>query len=117
MIAPVKDQTGSVLIDRRWRKRYEIHLAVDVRALTPSQPVIAGWSIDISPIGVRIASDALGSYEPFPPGVKVIIAMTWPARRSQRAPVRLILIGDVVRCTPSDIAVRINRHYSETQEL
>ena len=109
------DAARTVSIERRARKRYDIRSAVDVTGATPSHRLISGWSVDISSIGVRIESEALARYQPFQPGATVVIAADWPVLHNQLTPLRLIMIGELVRSTSSDLAVRIQRHYFELQ--
>jgi hypothetical protein len=109
------DGVQTVIDDRRRRKRYHIRLAVDVTGATPSHRLISGWSVDISSIGVRIESEALARYQPFQPGATVVIAADWPVLHNQLTPLRLIMIGELVRSTSSDLVVRIQRYYFEPQ--
>jgi hypothetical protein len=107
------DGPTTIRNDRRHRKRYEIRMAIAVTGATPSHRLIAGWSVDVSGIGIRIESDVLASYDPFPSGTTVVVAAEWPVLRDGNTPLRLIMIGDIVRSTSHDLAVRIARYYFE----
>jgi hypothetical protein len=101
--------------DRRRRKRYYIRLPVDVTGATPSHRLIAGWTVDISGVGLRIESEALARYQPFQTGTTIVIAANWPMLRNGTIPLRLIMIGDIVRSTSRELAVRLVRHYFDAQ--
>jgi hypothetical protein len=45
----------------------------------------------------------------------VVIAADWPVLHNQLTPLRLIMIGELVRSTSSDLAILIQRHYFEPQ--
>jgi hypothetical protein len=104
---------GAAPNERRQRQRFNIRLAVDVTGATPTHHLIAGWSVDISPMGVRITSDALTRYQPRQRGATVIVSAAWPVLRNGVTRLRLIMVGEIVWSTSCDMAVRILRHYFE----
>jgi hypothetical protein len=69
-----------------------------------------GKTLDISSNGILFAAET-----PLPPGRRVELAVSWPARLDGKCPMKLIARGKVVRCRGNDVAVEIDKYEFRTQ--
>ena len=106
--------TGSVLplfvplrpvaADRRSRTRFSPDLAFTYRTLERRSRSGAGRVMNISSSGVLAAC-----HDPLTVGTKVELTMEWPARLNGWIPLRLVMIGSIVRCEVSCFAVEASQ--------
>ena len=62
-------------------------------------------TVNISSGGVCLKTD-----KALPVGRKIQVWIDWPALLEQRCPLRLVIVGDVLRSGPAETAVQIKRY-------
>jgi PilZ domain len=96
--------------DRRKGLRFSIQRKV--RYSTANGKQGTGTSVDISRNGILfITQQALDV------GEFVKISLEWPVRRDQKTPLKLVLRGQVVRCSNDRAAVFVKQHELRTLDL
>jgi len=93
--------------ERRSAWRYQLKLALNyrIRDKGASQQIGHGETCDISSQSLRFTADA-----PLPAKSLIELSIDWPARRDEVAPLRLTVIGTILRCVTTDVVVLISRY-------
>ena len=98
--------------DRRDDRRYPIELELKYKLIRRKRVLDTGvgHTIDLSSGGVLFQAE-----RPLPAGLNVELSITWPVLLHNVAPMRLLVIGKIVRSDRSRIAVRTVQHEFRTQ--
>ena len=94
--------------ERRSGRRFPIRMDFRYRLSRSGQgttPVASGCVVDISRTGI-LFSPRLS----YPEDGVMVLLIDWPARRDKAPPVRLSVLGTVVRSDARGTAIRIMRH-------
>jgi hypothetical protein len=94
--------------ERRSGRRFPIRMDFRYRLSRSGQgttPVASGCVVDISRTGI-LFSPRLS----YPEDGVMVLLIDWPARRDKAPPVRLSVLGTVVRSDDRGTAIRIMRH-------
>lgn len=91
-------------VDRRVSARFPLQLDLRYQRAQKSAPWIAGRTVNISSSGLLFEANS----EPAPGG-RVRLSVAWPVALDQKAALRLIILGRVVRVFGGQVAVAIHR--------
>lgn len=99
-----------VSIDRRSRNRFPLGLPVRYRTLGRG-PRFAGVGcvVNMSSGGVLV-----GDEKKINPGTRMELNIEWPSLLDGRVPLRLVMVGKVVRCQPSSFALELVKYQFRT---
>jgi hypothetical protein len=101
-------QPGS--IDRRSRNRFPLELPVRYRTLGRGPAFTGvGWVRNMSSGGVLV-----GYKHEVSPGTRMELNIEWPSLLDGRVPLRLVMVGKVVRCESSSFAMELARYQFRT---
>ena len=95
------------MVDERrsaWRYQLKLALKYNIRDKGALQ-IGSGETRDISSQSLRFTADT-----PLPAKSLIELSIDWPAKRDEAPPLRLTVIGTVLRCTSTDVVVLINRY-------
>ena len=97
--------------ERRRDRRYALELDVKWKLIRRRRVLDAGRAvtIDLSSGGVLIEADG-----PLPSGLQVELAITWPVKLHNTAPMQLVITGKIVRVNGRRVAVRSLQHEFRT---
>jgi hypothetical protein len=98
--------------DRREDRRYPIELEMKYKLIRRKRVLQTGtgFTIDLSSGGLLVETDT-----PLPVGLNVELSISWPVLLHDVAPMRLLVIGRVVRNHNNRSAVRSVQHEFRTQ--
>ena len=97
---------SAAIDDRRSAWRYQLKLALKYKVSDKCASQIGcGETCDISSQSLRFTADT-----PLPAKSLIELSIDWPARREEAPPLRLTVIGTVLRCNSRDIVVLISRY-------
>jgi hypothetical protein len=101
-------QPGST--DRRSRNRFPLELPVRYRTLGRGPAFTGvGWVMNMSSGGVLV-----GYEHKINPGARMELNIEWPSLLDGRVPLRLVMVGRVVRCESSSFAIELVRYQFRT---
>jgi hypothetical protein len=99
--------------DRRAFNRVPIERDIRYKLLggRRSEPVRTGLGrmLDMSSGGVQFTTES-----PLPAGERVELAVNWPARLNNVTPLKLVILGTVVRAEATQAAIRIEQYEFKT---
>jgi len=106
----VKAMPRLVPVERRSRVRFPIELRVRYRTLGRGEPLAGvGWVVNVSSGGVLLAyQDEIRA------GTLMELNIEWPSLLDGRVPLQLVMLGRVVRCEVSGLAVALSRYSFRT---
>src|SRR5215468_9178394 len=98
--------------DRRADRRYPIELELKYKLVRRKRILDTGTghTIDLSSGGVLFEAE-----RSLPAGLNVELSVTWPVLLHNVAPMRLLIVGRVVRNDRNKIAIRTVKHEFRTQ--
>lgn len=99
-----------VPVERRSRVRFPIELRVRYRTLGRGEPLAGvGRVVNVSSGGVLLAyQDEIRA------GTPMELNIEWPSLLDGRVPLQLVMLGRVVRCELSGLAVALSRYSFRT---
>lgn len=99
-----------VPVERRSRVRFPLDLRVRYRTLGRGEPITGeGWVLNVSSGGVLVAyRDEIRA------GTPMELNIEWPSLLDGRVPLQLVMLGRVVRCELSGLAVALSRYSFRT---
>jgi hypothetical protein len=97
--------------ERRAAQRFPLKrpLVFRLRSRQSAGPDHQGESVDMSSTGLLFTTS-----HPLRPGERLRIAMSWPAQLEMRWPMKMVLVGEVVRCHNGMAAVKIGQYEFKT---
>ena len=98
--------------ERRANIRYPCRLCVSWRTLDP--PLRRGEST-IGTLNISSKGVLFSSVERFEPGSILEVTLDWPVRLNQQVPLKLVVVGHVLRSADGCTAVRINHYEFRTR--
>ena len=109
---PANLRASYVALERRVRTRYPLELKVRYHTVS-NRPALVGTgrTVNVSSFGLLIASDQRLVDE----GSRLRISVEWPCTLDGATPLQLTAVCRVVRCDPSEFAVRIESHQFRTK--
>ena len=98
--------------DRREDRRYPIELELKYKVIRRKRVLDTGvgHTVDLSSGGVLFEAE-----RPLPAGLNAELSITWPVLLHNVAPMRLLVIGKIVRADRTRIAIRTVQHEFRTQ--
>lgn len=97
-------------IERRSKIRFPLELPVRYRTLTRGRALAGeGRVVNVSSAGVLVACR-----HQMEAGARMELDVEWPSLLDGRVPLQLVLVGQVVRCEASTLAVVLDRHQFRT---
>jgi hypothetical protein len=105
----LKDSSDS---DRRTTDRFPLENALRYRFLEARSPWTpgTGQTLNMSSGGMLLKVEA-----PLPVGQQIEVSVDWPAQLNARCGLKLVALGKVVRSTPEETAVRIEKYDFRTR--
>ena len=98
--------------ERRANMRYPCRLCVSWRTLDP--PLRRGEST-IGTLNISSKGLLFAAVEEFPRGTVLEVTLDWPVRLNQRVPLKLVVLGHVLRSADGYTAVSINHYEFRTR--
>jgi len=115
MLNSAEFKTSLLLIspprERRAAVRFEVELALSY-SLIRRRKVLAsgrGTTVNVSSTGVLLRPEMR-----LPNGREIHLSIEWPASRGDRIPMRLFVVGEVVRTQGAQAAVKLLRYEFQT---
>ena len=98
--------------EKRKSNRFPVHQGIQYRDIDPQQGKSAGGglTLDMSGSGIRISTQ-----EPIPIGRILEVSVDWPVRLDETCPLKVVLVGRVVRCEADWVALSILRYEFRTR--
>src|ERR1035438_7796634 len=98
--------------EKRKSNRFPVHQGIQYRDMDPRQGKSAGGglTLDMSGSGIRISIQ-----EPIPIGRILEVSVDWPVRLDETCPLKVVLVGPVVRCEADWAALSILRYEFRTR--
>jgi hypothetical protein len=98
--------------EKRKSNRFPVHQGIQYRDIDPRQGKSAGGglTLDMSGSGIRISIQ-----EPIPIGRILEVSVDWPVRLDETCPLKVVLVGRVVRCEADWAALSILRYEFRTR--
>lgn len=106
---PKPDQ--SIGGDRRSDRRYQLPLELRWKLVRRRKVLHTGegQAIDLSSGGLLF-----DARRPLPVGLDVELSIAWPILLNNTAPMQLVVVGRIVRCTGNNVAIRMVQHEFKT---
>lgn len=97
--------------ERRTAQRFPLKrpLVFRLRSRQSTGPDHEGETVNMSSTGLLFTTNCS-----LRPGERLRIAMSWPAQLEQRWPMKMVLVGEVVRCHNGMAAVKIGQYEFKT---
>ncbi len=98
--------------DRRMKSRFAIHRDVRYRLLDDGKVIEAGagYTIDLGSGGVAFTTNGL-----LEPGIFLELSISWPVLLNDACPMRLVVVGRVLRSNAESAVCTIDRYEFRTQ--
>ncbi len=98
--------------DRRSDRRYPLELELRYKLIRRKKVLETGYgrTLDMSSGGILFETA-----RPLPPGLTIELSVSWPVLLRNTAPLKLVVIGRVVRNEANCTAVRMLQHEFRTQ--
>ncbi len=97
-------------VERRSKVRFPLELRVSYRTLERGAGCSGdGWVVNLNKHGVLVsAQHEIGV------GARMELRIEWPSLLHGRVPLRLVTVGEVVRCDASSFALMVTRYQFRT---
>lgn len=95
---------------RRAKQRFSIALPLTYRVVKGEGGAGSGTTLNISSAGLRFTTEVA-----LTPGLRVQLALTWPALLNGTVPVKLMIDGTVIRASATDAAAKIRSYEFHTR--
>jgi hypothetical protein len=94
---------------RRAKQRFTLALPLTYRVVKGKGGAGSGTTLNISSTGLRFTTEVA-----LTPGLRVQLALTWPALLNGTVPVKLMIDGTVIRASATDAAAKIRSYEFHT---
>ena len=104
---PTMIRSEEIHEDRRDDRRYPIELALRYKVVARNRNLLegAGLTVNMSSGGVLFRG-----VQGLPAGSFVELSINWPVLLEDRLPLTLLVVGRIVRCENSQVAVKTSRY-------